>query len=109
MATDAIKKIDPYTIAPVAESQNRERNRDRGGKPRPDKNTPGYLPEKTAAKDEPAGPEVPAGQIVDSSTVVELLSHQPKPQLHARFLPRAPKKGSEERRKTDAKKLDKSA
>ena len=109
MATDAITKIDPYTIAQVAESQNRERNRDRGTKRRAEKDKPGFAPEPPTAKTEAVVPDVPAGQIIDSLTVIALLAHQPKPPVHARFLARTPKKGMEDRRKTDAKKLDKSA
>ena len=108
MATDSVHKIDAYTVAAAAESQNRERNSERRNR-------------RVAAKEKAAPPsptkvtaEIPAvdlgsSQIVDSSTVVELLAHRPNPNPQARFLRSAPTKTGPERLISVAKKLDRSA
>ncbi len=108
MATDSIPKLDSYNVAAAAESQNRERNRDRGVRKGPSKERAAPSAEAAPAPTSSA-PDLASSQIVDSSTVIELLSHRPLPNPQARFLSKPAPKASRDRRNSDGKKLDKSA
>jgi hypothetical protein len=109
MATEAIPKIDAFSVAAAAESANQERGRDRAKPKAAAKPKPAPLPESPAAEVPPVADALSTSQYVDSSTVVELLAHRPSPSPQARFLSPARPKASSGRRISDGKKLDKSA
>lgn len=107
MATESIPKLDGYKVAAAAEPQNRERNRERGNRKAPPKDK--AAPLESVSVPTTSAPDLASSQIVDSTTVIELLSHRPLPNTHARFLAKPPPKASPDRRNSDGKKLDKSA
>lgn len=108
MATESIPKLDSYNVAAAAESQNRDRQRQRGNCKPPSKDKAAPAPEAAPAQTV-IGPDLGSSQIVDSSTVIELLAHRPLPNTHARFLSKPPPRAGLDRRNSDGKKLDKSA
>lgn len=108
MATESIHKLDSHTVAASADTQNRERNRDRRKGKAVEKEKPFTTAETKPAVETP-GPDLGSSQIVDSSTVIELLAHRPLPNTHARFLSKSPPRANPDRRNPGGKKLDKSA
>jgi len=107
MPTQSIQKLDAFTVAASAESQNRERDQNREMRRKADK---GKSAAATPAPSEPSAAEdFHTSQIVDSSTMVELLSHRSLVSGQARFLLQSPSKAPALRQKAGAKKLDKTA
>ncbi len=107
MATQSIQKLDGFTVAASSESQNREREQARDFRRKGEKNK--LVQAAPAPVQEAPAEELQASQIVDSSTVVELLSHRPTASGQARFLVQPPSKAPALRQKAGGKKLDKTA
>lgn len=108
MAADAIQRIDAYSVAQATESQNQERERRRESARDRDRGKGPFPKTDAQASAEPAPPPA-SSQIIDSSTVAQLLSRPVVPAGRARFLSPTSRAPGENRRKTDAKKLDRSA